>query len=111
MPKETREVQLKTASLQRVTTTMTEQLTDHKHAGRMLADLYRHNYCTYRHGDDGDAPYQYHPLFQQFHLTQVQQQFAPELLKTVRAQAAAILKLPPISGTQPETGRNSSHTV
>lgn len=88
---ETQDVLLRTAFLPRVTASMAEQLTGQPRAGEILAALHARNYFTNRQADDGEATYEYHPLFRDFLLSQAMRVYGPEPRATIRRAAAGLL--------------------
>jgi DNA-binding SARP family transcriptional activator len=91
-PRETQEALVKTALLPRVTAEMAIELTGNPHAGRILQDLYRKNYFTYRHGGEGDEAYQYHMLFREFLVRIAREMFPPFELARHQSAAARLLE-------------------
>jgi len=90
---QTQDVLLKTALLPRIGETMAAQLTGNADAGRLLAELYRRNYFTYRYGAEGDTYYyQYHPLFQEFLLRRAKAMLPASEFACLQSAAAALLE-------------------
>lgn len=90
---ETQDVLLKTALLPRIGETMAAQLTGNGDAGRLLAELYRRNYFTYRYGAEGDTYYyQYHPLFHEFLVRRARAMLPATELARLQSAAAALLE-------------------
>ncbi len=58
---------------------------------RLLAELYRKNYFTQRHGD-WPYNYRYHPLFRQFLLERLEERYPDERLLELRRKAAKVLE-------------------
>jgi DNA-binding SARP family transcriptional activator len=83
------QVLLKTAMLPQLSARLAEALTGEKHAERILAELARKHYFTYRLPGAVSA-YQYHPLFREFLRSQLQRTTAPEELTALRRRAAGL---------------------
>ncbi|MGH8770378.1 MAG: BTAD domain-containing putative transcriptional regulator [Burkholderiales bacterium] len=88
---------METAFLPSLTGAMAEQLTAHRDAERILAELAVRNYFTLRDGASPPA-YQYHPLFREFLLTRARASFTETRLHALMRDAARLLA----SAGQPE---------
>ncbi len=86
-PDAERMILLKTSILPQVSASEAEALTGEKRAERVLAELARKNYFTYRLAGT-DPTYQYHPLFREFLLTQLGLHISADDLATLRRRAA-----------------------
>jgi DNA-binding SARP family transcriptional activator len=83
------QVLLKTAILPQVSARAAETLSGEKQAERILAELARRHYFTYRL--PGVEPvYQYHPLFREFLHTQLLQTVTPQDLAALHCRAAGL---------------------
>ncbi len=87
-PSAQQKVLLETAMFSQVSARAAEALTGDDQAGRVLAELARRRYFTHRLAG-GEAVYQYHPLFHEFLLTQLNERFSPEEIASLRRRAAA----------------------
>lgn len=86
-----REFLLKTSFLPKMTEQTAKKLTGRENAGRILSDLNRDNFFTDKH--QASAPvYQYHPLFQEFLLSQASERLDPADIVRVQNRAAALLE-------------------
>jgi len=83
------QVLLKTAMFPQVSAHLAETLTGEKHAERILAELARKHYFTYRL-PGAEPAYQYHPLFREFLHTQLLRTTAPQELSALRRRAAGL---------------------
>ena len=82
---------LKTAILPQVSAHVAEMLTGEKQAERILAELERKYYFTYRL-PGAEPVYQYHPLFREFLCTRLLQLTAPEELAALCFRAAGLVE-------------------
>ncbi len=81
---------LKTAVLPTITLAAAAALTQSARPERILNELTRRNYFTYRH--DGAAPtHEYHPLFRDFLLQRAAEAFGAEGLRAIQRRAGALL--------------------
>lgn len=87
----TRDVLLKSALLPQMHTTDLQRLTSHHVGAKVLDDLVRRNYFTYRVSRDNPL-YEYHPLFRAFLLARLSEAHSFESLVALRRQAAALLE-------------------
>ena len=88
---ETRDFLLKTALLPRIHVHTAEQLTGNPRAAQILDELSHHNFFTVK--GTGSIPcYEYHALFREFLLTQMQAVFLIDDLAVIRRTAAGLLK-------------------
>jgi len=87
----TRWVLLKSALLPKMRAADVEALTGSADAGRIIADLQKRNYFTYRLSPK-DAVYEYHPLFREFLLSRLHEAVAPPELPRLRSTAAQLLE-------------------
>jgi ATP/maltotriose-dependent transcriptional regulator MalT/DNA-binding SARP family transcriptional activator len=87
----TRDVLTKSAILTKMRARDVEALTGNENAGRVLADLARRNYFTYRLSPR-EPTYEYHPLFREFLLLQLRETVAPENLRSQQSAAARLLE-------------------
>jgi LuxR family transcriptional regulator, maltose regulon positive regulatory protein len=92
----TQDVLLQTAFLPRVTAEMANALTRSKTAGRVLEELHRGNYFTNRYlangQPEGEAAYQYHPLFRAFLLRRSHDVLSPECRTAIQRACAKLLE-------------------
>jgi LuxR family maltose regulon positive regulatory protein len=84
-------VLLHTAFLPRVTGAMAVALTGQPAAGEVLTALHEQNYFTNKQASDGEAAYEYHPLFRDFLLSQALRVYSPADCARIRRTAAALL--------------------
>jgi LuxR family maltose regulon positive regulatory protein len=89
--RKTQDFLMETAFLPSLTGAMAEQLTAHRDAGRILADLAARNYFTIRDGASAPA-YQYHPLFREFLLARARASFTEPRLNVLTRDAARLLE-------------------
>jgi ATP/maltotriose-dependent transcriptional regulator MalT len=88
---ETKTVLQQTSFLPRVTAKMAEELTGIESAGAILDRLHKQNYFTNKRAGE-DPTYEYHPLFQDFLLSQAKQTYSAEQQREIRRNAADIVK-------------------
>lgn len=90
-----RDLLLRTALLPTVTAVQATALTGQDRAGELLESLYRrHLFTARREAEASEQPvnYCYHDLFRAFLLQRLEHEIAPEPLRLLRAQAAALLE-------------------
>ncbi|MDH4134158.1 MAG: hypothetical protein OEV31_05165, partial [Gammaproteobacteria bacterium] len=85
------EILLKTAFLPDVTLEQAEQVAGSPEAGRLLADLHRKNYFTFRLGGERQARYRFHPLFHTFLRNQARYRLSAEAYAETLQHAARLL--------------------
>ena len=88
---QTKEFLLKTGLLPFFTIDIAEKLTGNSAASEVLQNLTHRNYFTYRSSATADA-YEYHPLFREFLLSQIETYFNVKELKNIQATAADLLQ-------------------
>ena len=86
----TRKFLITSSLLSEISAATAEVLSGLEDATEMLEDLYRRNFFLEKH-ERSTPKYQYHPLFLNFLRTQATKSFEPDVLRTLRCQAAAIL--------------------
>lgn len=87
---DTRAVLLKSALLPTMTARAVAELSGERRAGRILNQLSRNNFFTYRY-DLAEPEFQYHPLFREFLLSRVRR-LPPAELAALRRNTAALLE-------------------
>ena len=78
------------AILPKMTASDVEALTGNEHGERLLDDLARRNYFTYRLSPR-ERVYEYHPLFREFLLARLRQTLTPAQLRCLQSDAARLL--------------------
>ncbi len=87
----TRDFLIKTSMLPTMNPAIAEQLTGNKDAGRILAELNRRNYFTYK-SRQPDIAYQYHTLFRDFLRMQLTKTMNPENAFRLKKRAAKLME-------------------
>ncbi len=89
----TRRFLLRTSILPVVWSSVAAELTATPHAGDLLANLERNHFFTERRSaTNGEAIYEYHPLFREFLLARAAETLDPGEVATLRMRAAEVLE-------------------
>jgi DNA-binding SARP family transcriptional activator len=88
----TRQLLLMTAFLPQVTESTAIELTGDPGAGDILSKLHRGNYYVSMKAGSSGAVYAYHPLFQEFLITRVNETFLESKRQRLRRRSAALLE-------------------
>ena len=88
----TRDLLMSSAVLPKMTASDVETLAGNEQGGRLLADLARRNYFTYRLSPR-EPVYEYHPLFREFLLTRLRETFPSDRLRRLQSDAARLLEV------------------
>ncbi|MGH8728817.1 MAG: BTAD domain-containing putative transcriptional regulator [Burkholderiales bacterium] len=86
--RKTQDFLMETAFLPSVSAVIAEELTAHRDANQILADLAAKNYFTLR---DAKGAYHYHALFREFLLARAQESFSNSRLNALKSDAAKLL--------------------
>ncbi|HET6757499.1 MAG TPA: BTAD domain-containing putative transcriptional regulator [Burkholderiales bacterium] len=86
--RKTQDFLMETAFLPSVSAAIAEELTAHRDAGQILADLAAKNYFTLR---DAEGAYHYHALFREFLLARAKEAFSNSRLNALKSDAAKLL--------------------
>jgi ATP/maltotriose-dependent transcriptional regulator MalT len=89
--RERKDFLLKTAFLSDIEPKIAEKLTGDKKSNKILLDLSKQNFFTYRRSRVNPA-YQYHPLFREFLLSKAAEAFTPDEMTDLRKASAALLE-------------------
>ncbi|MEK6209275.1 MAG: BTAD domain-containing putative transcriptional regulator [Pseudomonadota bacterium] len=88
---ELQQLLLRTACCERVTVPLAEQVTGNAGAGKLLEELYRHHYFTYRR-NEAELSYFYHALFREFLLERARELWSQEEIDSHARRTAGLLE-------------------